>query len=342
MCPNLIGSSFGHEHSSPPIGFAIEPVSRTHTHKFNIKIRVTKTHTHRWNRYIIIINSPKTKIHKYNVSGKVGPVVKTHRWNAGGKVVPSRRRTHKYNIKGKITKTKTHKFTIRILVTALPRTHKFNIIGKIVSTYIHKWNAGGLVKPPKYQLHKYDIIERINPSKTHGWNILTPKILTTDLGFYKSSNTADSLGGAIDTNSPITDNELYNLFDVITATESTTGETEFRCLYVRNNETRSRLDSAKVWLHITSPNTSSITISIGLGTSEINGTEQTIATEETVPADVTFTTLTGLNNALAIGGNLTAGQHKAIWLKREVAAQSQAYDNDNFTIGMAGDTYASN
>lgn len=330
--PNLIGSSFGHEHSTPPIGFATEPVSKSKTHKYNVRIKVTRTHTHKWNRVIEVVDSPELKTHKYNILSRVS-VTKTHRYNAGGKV-RSRLKTHKFNIIEKITKSKTHKYTVTVLVDTT-KTHKFNIIERIVATKTHIYTSGGKVKNI-FKLHKYDIKQGITRTYTHKWNILTPKILTSDLEYYKSIST-NSLGGAIDTNTLIVHNTIHNLFDVITATESQNGDTEYRCIYVKNTTDRSLLGNSKIWIETNTINNENTIVTIGLGTSAIGGEEQTIATEETTPTDVSFSSADGFANALTIG-DLTHGQHKAVWLKRVISPDSPAYDSDNFTIGFCGDT----
>ena len=336
--PNLVGSaSFGHTHAIPPIGFAIEKVSRDHTHRWHRRLRVTQTKTHRWNRRIFIVNGPKQKTHKWIIRNKV-LTSKTHIFDSGGRVKKTKR--HLYRILIKVAKTRTHKFNLRLAVPKT-KTHKWNTIGLIIQTKTHKWTAGGRLLPHPTKTHLWNIKTKTTRTHTHLWNILTPIIVSAELEYYKSSNTANSLGGAIDTNAIIVTNVKQNLFDIVDATESTSGDTEYRCLYVRNNSDRSILENAKVWLHANTPSTSSI-VSIGLGTSEIDGVEQTVATEGTAPTDVTFSS-TAINLATSLPiGNMIRGQHKAVWLKRVISAGSQAYDSDNFTLAFAGSTIASN
>jgi hypothetical protein len=335
--PILNGSvGYGHTHSIPPIGFAVEKLTTTKTHKWNRNLKIVRTHTHKWNRFIIITGSPKTKTHKFSIRKRV-LVQKTHRFNKGGKV--KKTKTHIFNRKAKISKSKTHKFSIRIKVTRT-RTHKYNGIGRIIRTHTHKWSAGGRVLPRPTKTHKYSILKKITKTHTHKFSILTPKIISTELEYYKSSNTANSLGGAIDIASSIVHNTEHNLFDVITASESSSGDTEYRCLYVKNISSRSVLGNSKIWIYTNTPSTQS-DVSIGLGTSAISGTEQTIANEGTAPTAVTFSQPTNFSTALSIG-NLTAGQYKAVWIKRVITALSSAYNDDNFTLAFAGDTTDSN
>jgi hypothetical protein len=77
---------------------------------------------------------------------------------------------------------------------------------------------------------------------------------------------------------------------------------------------------------------------IGLGSSAVNGTEQTVANESTAPGSVTFSTAAGEGNALTIG-DIPAGQHKAIWVKRIVSAAA-AYNADSVVVKVQSDTAA--
>ena len=54
---------------------------------------------------------------------------------------------------------------------------------------------------------------------------------------------------------------------------------------------------------------------------------------------MTFGTAAGEGNALTIG-DIAAGQHKAIWVKRIVNSSASAYNNDGVTIRVKGDTAA--
>lgn len=333
MCPNLIGSSFGHEHSTPPIGFAVEGLVRTHTHRYNIAAqKITKTKIHKWN---VTIKVTRSHTHKYYV-GHTIQISKRHRWNVGGRI--KKNRIHKWNRSAKITRTHTHKYTVRIKVTR-SKTHKYLVVGRLLRTHTHKWNQAGHLYDNAVKTHKYNIVKRALQTQTHKWNILTPQITEADLGYYLSSST-NSLGGAINLSAPIADNTTGNIFDAVTGTEAGTGETEYRCIYLKNINTRSTMANAKVWLETQSVSPYSV-IAIGLGTSAINGTEQTIATEETIPSGVSFQTTVGVASALTINATLAFGQHKAIWLRRVISAGSPAYIGDNFVIGFGGDTYAS-
>ncbi|MEQ1704405.1 MAG: hypothetical protein ABL867_00360 [Rickettsiales bacterium] len=167
-------------------------------------------------------------------------------------------------------------------------------------------------------------------------------ITSTDLKFHLSGGAANSdpnaaLGGAIST-TQIVDATVANLFDNVSSAESAAGDTEYRCFYVKNTHATLTLQAAKVYIQTNTPSADT-SAEIGLGTSAVNGTEQTVANESTAPSAVTFSSAAGSGNALSIG-NIPAGQHKAIWLKRIVNAAAAAYNSDSVIIRVEGDTAA--
>ena len=167
-------------------------------------------------------------------------------------------------------------------------------------------------------------------------------ITSTDLKFHLSGGAANSdpnaaLGGAIST-TQIVDATVANLFDNVSSAESAAGDTEYRCFYVKNTHATLTLQAAKVYIQTNTPSADT-SAEIGVGTSAVNGTEQTVANESTAPSGVTFSSAAGSGNALSIG-NIPAGQHKAIWLKRIVNAAAAAYNSDSVIIRVEGDTAA--
>ena len=167
-------------------------------------------------------------------------------------------------------------------------------------------------------------------------------IASADIDFHLSGGAANSdpnasLGGIIST-TQITDATIANLFDNVSGAEAAAGDTEYRCLYVKNNHGSLTLQGAEVWIETNTPSTDT-SAEIGLGTSAVNGTEQTVADEQTAPTAVTFSTAAGQGNSLAIG-DIPAGQHKAIWVKRVVNAAAAAFNSDSVVIRVQGDTAA--
>lgn len=167
-------------------------------------------------------------------------------------------------------------------------------------------------------------------------------IVNTDLKIRLSGGAANSdvnasLGGA-KSSTETTDNSLNNIFDDVGGTESNAGDTEYRCIYLHNNHGSITAQNVRIYV---STNTSSAddTWEIGLGSSAINGTEQTIANENTAPTSVTFSTPTDYAGGLA-SADIPAGQHRSVWFKRIVTAGAAADNNDTITLKYDCDTAA--
>lgn len=141
------------------------------------------------------------------------------------------------------------------------------------------------------------------------------------LGGVKSSNAASS--------------SIDALFDGVSSAEASAGDVEYRCVYLHNSNVSSSMLSAVVWVSANTPS-GSTTLDIGVGTSAVNGTEQTVANEGTAPSGVSFSAPASQGAGLALG-DIPAGQHKAIWLRRTVSASAPASANDTFTLGFAAD-----
>jgi hypothetical protein len=167
-------------------------------------------------------------------------------------------------------------------------------------------------------------------------------IIASDLkirlsGGAANANVNSSLGGA-KSSVEVTDNTLHNIFDIVDGTESAAGDIEYRGVYLHNGH--GTLTAQNVRVYISSPTTSSADEwDIALAGEGLNGTMETIATEANAPAGETFsrpsTYATGLNM-----GNIPAGQHYGLWLRRTVNAGAGAIDNNSITINYDCDTAA--
>lgn len=152
-------------------------------------------------------------------------------------------------------------------------------------------------------------------------------------GGAANSDANASLGGA--KSSTVASASVDALFDQVSASEASAGDTEYRCVYLHNGNASSTMLSAVVWISANTPS-GSTTLDIGVGTAAVNGTEQTVANESTAPAGVSFSAPASQGAGLALG-DIPAGQHKAIWLRRTVSASAPASANDTFTLGYAAD-----
>lgn len=162
-------------------------------------------------------------------------------------------------------------------------------------------------------------------------------ISSTDIQYRLSggaSNTspAASLGGAMSSTAV-----GAAIFDDVSSAEAATGDAEFRCIYVRNGHASLTLVGAVLFILANTPSTST-TVDVGVGTSAVNGTEQSVADESTAPSSVTFSAAANQAAGIALG-DIPAGQSRAVWVRRTINAGTAAV-NDTFSLRVAGDTAA--
>lgn len=163
-------------------------------------------------------------------------------------------------------------------------------------------------------------------------------IQSADIAYRMSGGASNSdpllsLGGA---KSSFT--AAATIFDRVSGAESSAGDVEYRCIYVRNVHGSLTLTGAVAWVQADTSSALTV-IALGLGSSAMDGVEQTVANEDTAPASVTF--LPAVNKAGGIAlGNIPPGQTRVIWLRRTVTAGATVTASDPFTIRVEGETEA--
>lgn len=167
-------------------------------------------------------------------------------------------------------------------------------------------------------------------------------IVSGDIDFHLSGGTSNSsanaaLGGGIST-TEIVDAGVHNLFDIISSSEAAAGDLEYRCFYVKNNHGSLTLQSAKIYVSADSTGADTA-INIALAGEGVNGTAETVANENTAPSSESFSLPTSEGTALSIG-DIPAGQHQAVWVRRTVTAGASAATGLAATFTVVGDTAA--
>lgn len=170
-------------------------------------------------------------------------------------------------------------------------------------------------------------------------------IVAADIKKYLSGGASNtdpnaSIGGAIST-TEITDSSLHNLFDVVSGTEASSGDAEYRCFYIKNTHASLTWQTVKLWIQTTTPSTDSV-IAIGLDPVGISGTATAPGAEGTAPTGVTFTSPTSEGAALTLpgDGNLDLSEYIAVWLRRTISSGAAAYSSDSVVLRAQGDTAA--
>lgn len=150
-------------------------------------------------------------------------------------------------------------------------------------------------------------------------------IATSDIKLFKTTN---GLGGPI-TATESTHNAAGNIFDTFSGTETKNGGTFYACLYVKN--THGTLTAENVMAMITSETDhAGVNASIALGSSAVNGVEQTIANENTAPTGVNFADTDSTTSGASVDdpeitlGNIPKGEHRAFWVRLTIDAATAA------------------
>ena len=155
----------------------------------------------------------------------------------------------------------------------------------------------------------------------------------SEIKYYRSAD-GSSIGGAI-TAVEVT-SAANTLFDAVAGVEADDGDTEYRCIYLKNSNPTLPFLLPRVFIKTNTPSTYT-TAEIGLGVSDIDGVEPSIADESTAPEGVVFSTASGYANGWVIP-TLLPGQHKAVWIKRVVDSNARAYNADSVIISATGGT----
>lgn len=162
-------------------------------------------------------------------------------------------------------------------------------------------------------------------------------IVATDIQYRLSGGAANtspaaSLGGA-KSSTQVTGSVV---FDAVQGAEATSGDVEYRVLYVHNAHATLTLQNAKAWISANTPSPDTV-IHIAVGSSVVNGTEPTLADENTPPTGLTFTTAPTNSEAVLLG-NIPPGQHRAIVLRRTVTAGAVERASDTATVSVWGES----
>lgn len=148
-----------------------------------------------------------------------------------------------------------------------------------------------------------------------------------------------ALGGIMSATPVNFGDTMNNLFDNVSDADAVAGDTEYRCIYLRNANATDTLNDAKIYVSSNTPSpTTKVQIGLdpaGVGNGSTTGVATTAADENTAPAGVTFSDAANTGAALAIG-TLGPGQGCAVWIKREVTAGTTAASSDPFTLRATG------
>lgn len=171
----------------------------------------------------------------------------------------------------------------------------------------------------------------------------------------------DASLGSYRSSTEITDSADNNLFDDVSGAESTAGDTEYRCICIKNNHGSLELQTAKVFLQeavVGAGNSIEFAVETPETANLTNGDAQSIVNESTVPTSINTTDHNGVGSGVSAwstasdyaGGvavnlgahdaNLGVGEQIFVWIKRIIGVGAAAAAAVDFNIRIEGDTAA--
>lgn len=141
-----------------------------------------------------------------------------------------------------------------------------------------------------------------------------------------------------------------DLFDNVTGDQASAGVTEYRCIFVHNDHASLTWENVYMWISAEDTgdsNGANIAIAadstgasaVGSSTAQALGPLADEEDSTSVLSGLTFSAPTTKGTGVSLG-NIAAGNVKAIWIRRTIAASSTAYNDDDFTLSVEGDTAA--
>lgn len=144
--------------------------------------------------------------------------------------------------------------------------------------------------------------------------------------FYQCTTWAEGAthGGDINLAAEITSEVDQNIFDDVTDAERVAGDTEYRKIFIRNENVDSWL-AVKNWIDTFTP-AANDEISVVLGTN---------ADVQTDAEGYTFVSPNSKTHAdVLLVGDLIQNAYKAVWIKRIVTAAGAGYTANNFKLAF--------
>jgi hypothetical protein len=153
-------------------------------------------------------------------------------------------------------------------------------------------------------------------------------------GYLRVTVVAASLPASNATNTIVVSSKDNGLFDDVTKAQALAGDTNYRCIYLKNTHASDTATSVSVWVNQDSLGADTISIGsdpAGVGNGTSTGVATTVANEATAPGGVTFSQ--PLTEAGAINlGTFTFGTGRALWIKRDVPVSTLSTTADDTSL----------
>lgn len=148
----------------------------------------------------------------------------------------------------------------------------------------------------------------------------------------------DSLGGAI-SSTTIEDATNNNLFDDVSGDEADSGDTEYRCFFVKNTHDTITWKNVKLWIN-SETTSSDDSLNIALDVNGKNSDAETMSSEDAIE-DITLDD-SSFNHPLTKDdgldlGDLEPGDYIGIWVQRKVQSNAAAKAGNEGTFRTEGE-----
>lgn len=177
---------------------------------------------------------------------------------------------------------------------------------------------------------------------------------TTAVSFTGCTRGALSTSAAAhDDNVPVLALPLETLFDHVTGSEASAGDTEYRCFCVKNTHGSDTAYNVSIYNSVITGNADdviSFAVEMPAEGSETDGAAQTVANESTAPtvnAGRVSDWSTATTKGTGVGtdqdyhdAHLDPGELAYIWIRRVISASASAANNERYAIAVAFDTAA--
>jgi hypothetical protein len=166
-------------------------------------------------------------------------------------------------------------------------------------------------------------------------DILLKFSVSAAAGNTTAGTAATSLGDQVST-TQLTSASIGNLFDDVSASEASAGDTEYRCIFVHNNHATDTAFNVTVAVQSEVSGGASFAVALDnigvVAVGSASAQAATVANENTAPSGV------GAFGAGPLSiGTMGPGTVAAVWVRRTTSASTAALSTDGATIRIAGE-----
>lgn len=166
---------------------------------------------------------------------------------------------------------------------------------------------------------------------------ITTTYKETDVIFYPSGGTGNSLGGVVYTANGELPETFHGLFNIVSSTERNLGKVKYRCVYMKNNSLLTALNP-KIFIPANTPSSGTELYyafdTHGVGNGLTSGVADSIPDESTAPYSgaLIFSNGNEVTKGVALSGDIPPGKMVAVWLRLIVNVNTEKAELDGTEV----------